>query len=162
MILKKLDDYFHILENVLLVVFPITIALFAVLQIVLRNFMQTSIPWIDPVIRISILWIALIGAMVATRQGGHIKIDIISNYLPKAYLAYVVAMSHSICTLVCTAMTYFSVKFVYEEYVYQSIIYADVPSWPFQLIIPLSFAVMSLRFFFKIFNAFGSSGEKIN
>ena len=55
-------------------------------QIVLRNGFSGGIIWADGLIRILVLWIGLVGAMVASRNGNHINIDIITKYLPDRVL----------------------------------------------------------------------------
>jgi TRAP-type C4-dicarboxylate transport system permease small subunit len=51
-------------------------------QIVLRNGFDGGIVWADSLLRIMVLWIALIGAVVASRDQRHINIDLISRFLP--------------------------------------------------------------------------------
>jgi TRAP-type C4-dicarboxylate transport system permease small subunit len=79
---SRLRIILHHLENALLVVLFIVVIGAANTQIVLRNLFESSISWIDPFLRITILWLALMGAMVATRKRVHIAIDLFLRYLP--------------------------------------------------------------------------------
>ena len=53
----------------------------AFLQIFLRNVFTTGLAWGDLVLRNLVLWIGFIGATLATREGKHINIDILSRSL---------------------------------------------------------------------------------
>jgi len=70
----------HRLEDGVLVALLLTMISLAVSQIVLRNGFDTGITWADSLLRVLVLWIALIGALVATRQQQHINIDLISRF----------------------------------------------------------------------------------
>ena len=53
----------------------------ALLQILLRNAFGFGFLWAESVLKILVLWIALLGAMVATREDHHIKIDLLERFL---------------------------------------------------------------------------------
>ncbi|WNO09650.1 TRAP transporter small permease [Teredinibacter sp. KSP-S5-2] len=148
---KKIGNGFHQVEIGLLVVIPIVAVVLSVLQIFLRNFFESSLPWIDPIVRITVLWIGLLGAMIATRHYEHICIDISSHYLSKPLLSIVYRVIALFSSAICGLMAYHSIRYVIEERAYESTMYADIPSWPFQAIIPIAFAVMCLRFFIQVF-----------
>ena len=42
--------------------------LLATTQILLRDLLETGLSWADPVLRLLVLWLALLGAMAATRD----------------------------------------------------------------------------------------------
>ena len=68
------------LEDSLLIGLVAALLLVAVAQIVLRNALGEGLLWAEPAMRIAVLWIAMIGAMVACREGGHIKINLLEVY----------------------------------------------------------------------------------
>ncbi|MDP6265026.1 MAG: TRAP transporter small permease subunit, partial [Pseudomonadales bacterium] len=73
----------HLIEDSALVISLLTMMTVAVVQIALRNFFDSGMFWADSFVRILVLWVALLGAMVATRENNHIKIDVLSRYLPE-------------------------------------------------------------------------------
>ena len=79
-ILNALFDYWAATERLLLVIVLLLLILLAVLQILLRNLFDTSLFWIDPFNRLLVLWLAVLGAMVATREREHIAIDALKHY----------------------------------------------------------------------------------
>ena len=77
---QTLNRWFHLFEDAMLVMVLLTMILLAVTQIFMRNVFDSSLLWADPVIRIAVLWIGLMGAMIGTRKGEHIAIDILDHY----------------------------------------------------------------------------------
>lgn len=72
-------------EELLLVVLLALTVLATFLQIVLRNLPDNpSLPWIDLAARLTVLWIGLLGASIATARGKHITVDVVSRFLPPA------------------------------------------------------------------------------
>ncbi len=145
-VFRKLSQSFYWLELSLLVLIPIAAVILSVLQIILRNAFETSLPWVDPMVRISVLWIGLLGAMIATRQSEHICIDVASHYLAEKWKKVVTVCVSFFASAICGLMAYHSWRFVIEEKTYQSVVYGEIPSWPFQMILPVAFVVMSFRF----------------
>ena len=74
-------QFFHLLEEGLLVLLMGLIIALAFSQIILRNFLSHSIWWADPLIRHLVLWASFLGATIATRKNQHIKIDIIFRFI---------------------------------------------------------------------------------
>jgi len=146
-VLEKIED--GILIGLLLVVI-----FMAVLQIFLRNFFDSGILWGDPLIRILVLWIGLIGAMVASRRNNHIRIDVISRYLPESIKKMTMLILSIFTALVCGAMTYFGLGLVIMEQQDGLLAFANIPAWVCESIIPFSFAIISLRYILFSFNGF--------
>lgn len=150
--IRRVGKAFHGLELFLLVLIPIAAVVLAVVQIILRNAFETSLPWVDPLVRISVLWIGLLGAMIATRHSEHICIDVASHYLSVKWKRVSTMFVSLLASCVCGVMAYHSWRFVIEEKIYESVVYGDIPSWPFQAILPVAFAVMSFRFIILLVN----------
>ncbi len=145
---KKIADVWALTERMALVAVLLSMIGFAVLQIVLRNLFDSSLFWIDPLNRILVLWLAILGAMVATRERDHISIDVLRHYASGAGLALLVRLTSLFAALVCGLMAYHSARFVYFEMIDQMSTFSDLPAWPFELIMPIGFLVMMLRFAF--------------
>ncbi|TXR54972.1 TRAP transporter small permease [Reinekea thalattae] len=120
--------------------------LLAVTQILLRNFVGISLFWIDPFNRLLVLWLALLGAMVATREREHISIDLLRHYSDRLWFKTLQRIAYFFSALVCALVAFHSSRFVYDEFVYQTTTFSNLPAWPFQLIMPIGFLVMALRF----------------
>ena len=90
----------------------------AVAQIILRNFFGTSLIWIEPLLQNAVLWIGLLGAMIASRNDEHIRIDVASTLLPEKYHPYLTVAVDLFTAFICVLVAWYSVGFVIEEYEY--------------------------------------------
>ena len=136
----------HRLEDGLIVAVLFAMVALAVLQVLLRNLDGPSVPWVDPLLQNGVLWIALLGAMIATRHDTHIRIDLATRYLPAPWVRGLSLVSDLFTAGVCAGMAWFSVLFVRDEAEFPMMAFGNVPAWWFQLIIPVGFAVIALRY----------------
>jgi len=144
LILYRLED--SILIGLLLVMISMT-----VIQILLRNLLGIGIVWGDVLVRVLVLWIGLLGAMVASRQGNHISIDVITRYLPERAKVAVYCIVDLFTAFICTTVAYYSLRFVMMEFEGGEMIFAKVPVWICEAIIPIALFVIALRYFILSF-----------
>jgi TRAP-type C4-dicarboxylate transport system permease small subunit len=137
-------------ESAMLVILLLGMMILAVAQIAMRNLLGTGVTWIDPLIRIAVLWIALIGAMIGTREGNHIAIDLLNQYIKGRWKWVVERLANALSAFVCAIMSWASILFVYDEYLYDTPAFGALPAWPFELIIPIGFSVMTIRFSLRV------------
>ena len=136
----------HIEDGILVGLLLLMIGL-AVLQIFLRNLFDAGIVWSDVLVRILVLWVGLVGAMVASREGNHINIDLLDRYLPDGAKVVVGVVVELFTALICSVMAYYSFLFVQVEYADGGFVFAAVPAWVCESIIPFAFTVIALRYF---------------
>lgn len=134
------------IEDGLLIVLLLSMITMAALQIFLRNVFSSGILWADGFVRILVLWIGLLGAMIASRDNHHISIDVISRYLPNKARQFSSLLTSIFTAGICSTMTVFSFKFVIEEKEGGMMAFASVPAWVCESIIPISFCVISIRY----------------
>lgn len=134
------------MENWIVVFILIAMLLIAVAQIFLRNFFGFGVVWAETLVRVLVLWISLIGAMVATRYGKHINIDILTRYLSPQAKNAVSALVNFFTAAVCAVIMYYSIHFIVLEYDDGSLAFANVPNWLCETIIPIAFFVMGGRY----------------
>ena len=156
MTLQKIED--GILVGLLLLMISM-----AVLQIFMRNMFDSGIIWGDALVRVLVLWIGLMGAMIASRNNHHISIDVLSKYLPKQIKKLTNLIIFIFTSLICGVMAYFSLIFVIMEKQDSFMAFANIPAWACESIIPIAFAIISLRYTFLsitcIANLFNSSTQ---
>lgn len=120
-------------------------------QILLRNIWHGGFTWADPLLRVMVLWVALLGAMAATRDDKHITIDILSRYLSAKGRLLSRLITDSFTGVVCALLAYHGARFVILEYQVDAMAFDRVPAWICELIIPIGFAIIALRFGFAVF-----------
>ncbi len=133
-------------EESLLVIILLGTIIIAVAQVLLRNFFHAGIPWGDSLVRIMVLWLGLIGAMIASRNHRHIKIDIISRHLVPASQILLRRFTDIITSGVCFIVAWYSYVFVRIEYQDGIIAFENVPVWVTEVIIPFAFLAMAIRY----------------
>lgn len=144
--LKHIGRGVRLLEDTLIVVLVLAMILLAASQIILRNLWGMGLVWADPLLRVMVLWVGLLGAMAATRRNNHITVDVLSRYLPLHIKRGVQRITGMFAMLVCLVLSWHGVRFVLMEYEAGAEVFSGVPAWWCELIIPLGFAVMAARF----------------
>ncbi len=138
--------WLHRLEDALIVVVLLSMVVLAVTQILLRNLNGTSLMWVDPLLQNGVLWIGMLGAMIASRNDSHIRIDLASHYLSPAWQRGLSVLVDLFTSAVCAVVAWFSLATVREEATLGLKAFGSVPSWWLQGIIPLGFALIALRY----------------
>ncbi|MCF6202459.1 MAG: TRAP transporter small permease [Methylococcaceae bacterium] len=144
--LKKFHQLLLKTEAGLLIGLLLLMIVIAVIQIVMRNFMGAGLIWAESLLRITVLWLALLGAMVASRNDEHIAIDVLVNKLPQKLKTIMVRFTRAVTSFICIIVTWFSLKFVLDEYEYGGIAFGVIPHWLCEAIIPFSFFIMAVRY----------------
>jgi C4-dicarboxylate transporter DctQ subunit len=135
------------IEDWLLVIMLAVMIVLAVTQIAYRNIAGGGVVWIDPMLRMLVLWVALSGAVIASRTDNHIRIDFFAKYMTGKYYYYIKRVVHVYCVIICALIAWYSVSFVRMDYEYGTEAFAGMPAWITQLIIPIAFGLMAFRYF---------------
>lgn len=136
----------RIVEDGFLALLLVIMLGFALAQIVLRNLFDSGIGWGDDLVRTLILWIALVGSMIAARQGRHIRIDALLRLVPDSGRPWVERGMDLLTAGICGFMARLGHEFWALEYADGFIAFGAVPSWVPVAMIPVAFAIMALRY----------------
>jgi TRAP-type C4-dicarboxylate transport system permease small subunit len=147
--LERLDALIARVEKCLIVALLGLMVVTAFSQIVLRNLLGTGLSGSEPLVRYLVLWVGFIGAALAVRQGRHITIEVFSLLKTGKSGRLMAALPLLTSTLVCAFMTYAAVKFVHDEAQIGDNRFLGLPAWVPELIIPIAFGVMTLRFLLR-------------
>ncbi len=144
-VIAAFDKILTLIVSVLVSIVLVSMVGLSFSQVVLRNIFDSGIPWADVILRHMVLWICMLGGVLATRQGRQISIDIltrISGDKVKTVLYWV----GSLFTL---AVLFFlmraSSEFVMGEREFGSKLYGIIPAWYAQIIIPAGFLLIALQ-----------------
>lgn len=136
----------HGIENGFLLLLIFAAVSIATAQIVLRNSGADALVWADQALNILVLWIAMAGALVASREKNHIAIDLLSHYLSGWPKRLVAAITYGATTACCAIAAWFGAHFVVEEREYGDIAFLNIPLWICEAIIPVVLALIALRY----------------
>lgn len=132
------------LETLLLVwVLAATLGL-SLLSMVLR-WLGTGLSFTDPLIRHGVLWLGLLGASAAARVDGHVQLSALSWLLSPGQRLLLTRLTAAAAAPVCAIFTRSSIAFVSAEREAASLAFGGLPLWPLQIILPLGFALLTLR-----------------
>jgi len=136
----------HWLEDASLAFLLGSLITLACLQILLRNFFDTGLVWIGPLLRYGVLWVGLLGALAATRSREHIAIDALGRILPSPFGTLARSLAALFACGICGLIAYHAARLVALDRDAETMAFAEVPAWILECIIPLAFGGMSLRF----------------
>ncbi|MBW1813319.1 MAG: TRAP transporter small permease subunit, partial [Deltaproteobacteria bacterium] len=77
--LTSINQFFILFEKVLLTTLLFSMIVLSFGQVVARNLFSTGFIWVDQMLRLEVLWVAFIGAALATEFNQHIKIDFLAS-----------------------------------------------------------------------------------
>jgi len=143
----------HRFEDWLLTLFVVALIVLAGLQIVLRNVFDGGFTWADPVLRMLVLWSAMLGAMIAARDDQHIGLDFIHRLVDgvKLRIARVIALGFA--AVLCGAMAWYSWGLVQLDREGGTEGVVGIPAWVLELVLPIGFGLMAVRFAIRAFAA---------
>ena len=134
------------IENGLLVALLGFLIVFSFAQIVLRNVFSIGVTWGDGLTRVVVLWLALLGALAASRDGRHIRMNAFLQWLPPRLQVVVGVGSDLFAAVVSAALAYFAFEFVRQARSYGDVLLGQFPAWWFESIMPVAFALIAYRF----------------
>ena len=145
--LKKIQAFIIQIECLSVILLLLLMIILAFSQVILRNLFNFSFIWVDVVVRMSVLWVAILGASIATSERAHIHINFGTKPLPKPYDSYLEAFLTLLTTTVCFFFSLVALEFVSVEIASESVVDAlNTPEWVFTTIFPIGFIVMTLKF----------------
>lgn len=154
--MRSLDRATAILEGLLIILFLSLMVALTFLLVVFRalythshiqwaNMVLGQIDWTEPMVRLLVLWITFLGASLLTRDNKHIKIDLISPFLPPKWLP----VREFILSVAGMGVISFMIKASFDcvrlEMNLESTLFMGIPSWVGQIILPAGFSVIFFR-----------------
>ena len=145
-VLKFVDRWLEKISGWLLVGLLGVMIVMAFGQVVLRNFFHTSIEWGDIFLRHLVLWVGYFGAVIATGERRHLKIEFVTKLVPPKMRKIFFIITNLFAAFICYFLMQASVIFVQSEIEFGSKLILDIPRWYFIIIIPIGYAIVSFRF----------------
>ncbi|MEM9531114.1 MAG: TRAP transporter small permease [Pseudomonadota bacterium] len=133
-------------EAIVLTAMTLGILALAVTQIVLRNMFDSGLNWADPLLRLSVLWLGLIGAVAAARAGRNIRIDLVGRFLPAGLTRGVETLNHLTAAGVCGLLAWHGGRMVALEREFADTGVLGLAIWVQQTVIPVAFGIMALLY----------------
>ena len=146
-------DRLHRAEDGLLACLLIVMIVLAGTQILMRNLFDSGFVWIDPLLRVLVLWLGLIGATVASRHNKHIRIDLLSRYFQRNTHRLIQSLVAQVSAWTCLVIAWFGMDWIRLDYADAVTTFAGIPAWTVEIIVPLAFALIGLRYLVRSFRS---------
>ena len=143
---SRFDRLGRLVENIALVVMLGGMIVLAFGQIVLREVFETGFVWADELIKLMVLWLAMIGAVAASRDDRHIRIDVLSQILPDGVIKYARVLVDVFAAVVSAVVAWQAWRYLQLEIEFEDQVLIDTPAWIAHVIVPFAFALISYRF----------------
>lgn len=148
--LSLLERIGRIAEDTALVVLLGSMVVLAFTQIVLRQFFDSGIGWADELVKIIVLWLAMVGSIAAARDNRHIRIDVLSHVLPGKLVILSRVVVDLFAAAVCAVIAWQAWRYLQVEIEWQETVLEDLPAWIAHAIVPAAFLLISYRFLVSV------------
>ena len=133
----RLEDFFGIASLVSMAVLPLT-------ELVGRPLLGIGVPGSVGVVQHLTMWVAFLGAMIASRQRRHLALAT-ATFLPAGFRPFAEVVSAVATTGVGAVLAWTSAQMVYAERLSIQTLTGGLPIWVAMTIIPAGFGVVALR-----------------
>ena len=120
--------------------------LLAVGQIVLRIFFSFGFIWADELVKLFVLWIALIASIAASRSNRHLRIDLLSHFVAEKYARIPRIVVDAFAAGMCGLLAWHSWRYVQLTIEFEDTVLTGFPAWVAYILLPACFVLMSYRF----------------
>ena len=116
------------------------------IEVVRREVFSYSSIWGEEIVRYSFIYLAWIGASAAVRERGHIRIDVIMNYVPRTVKSLLYIFGDIVMFIVAVVALYWSWETVTVSWRFGSVTHGlRISQVYFLFAVPFGFALVSVR-----------------
>jgi TRAP-type C4-dicarboxylate transport system permease small subunit len=154
-LLGRLEKTGTALETTLLVSMLTAMMLVAVGQIIMREVFGTGFGWADELVRLMVLWLAMVGSIAACRENRHIRIDALAHVMPDIAVHIIRIVVDLFAAFVCAVIAFQAWRYLQIEIEYEDTVLVDTPAWIAHSIMPAAFALIAYRFLIGVLKQTG-------
>jgi TRAP-type C4-dicarboxylate transport system permease small subunit len=133
-------------ERWLLLVFYVMLVGTMFIEVVRREMFSYSSIWGEEMVRYSFIYLAWIGAAAAVKERGHIRIDVIMNYVPPRVKAVLYIFGDVVMFVVALIALYWSWEAVHTSWRFGSVTHGlRISQTWFLFAVPFGFGLVMLR-----------------
>jgi TRAP-type C4-dicarboxylate transport system permease small subunit len=147
---RKLKGALRAIESGILVAALAAMIGVAAWQVIARNLFDTGLLWGDGFVRVLVLWVAMVGAMIASRNDEHIRMDVLARFVSPAVQRQLKRFACADTSAVLFVFAWYSLQFVRVEYEYQTIAFGGVPGWICEAVMPVAGLVIAVRYLLHV------------
>ncbi len=146
LLLGRLEKAGTALETIMLVSMLTAMMLVAVGQIIMREAFGAGFGWADELVRLMVLWLAMVGSIAACRENRHIRIDALSHIMPDIAVKLIRVLVDVFAASVCVVIALQAWRYLQIEIEYGDEVLVHTPAWIAHSIMPAAFGLMAYQF----------------
>jgi TRAP-type C4-dicarboxylate transport system permease small subunit len=151
-LIERLTRGLRLVESGALAALLATMIGLAAYQVIARNLFDSGVMWGDGLVRVLVLWVTLLGGMVASRYDEHIRMDLAGRFLSVRGDRLRQRLTSAFTAAICGLFAWHSARFVWLDYQDGVTAFAAVPAWVCESIMPFGATVMCLRYLLHVFD----------
>ena len=133
-------------ERWLLLVFYVMLVGTMFIEVVRREIFSYSSIWGEEIVRYSFIYLAWIGAAAAVKERGHIRIDVLMHYVPRAVKTLLYIFGDLVMLVIAVIALYWSWESVHISWKFQSVTDGlRIGRYFFLFAVPFGFALVIFR-----------------
>lgn len=144
--LLRIDRFIAVVETALVVFLLGSMVLLSFTQVILRNVFSTGLIWADTFLRQLVLWVAFLGGSLAVQNRRHLNIDVLTRFMSERGKKMARLATDLFAGALSLLFFEASLEFVRNEMAQATTLFLEIPTWYFQLIIPIGYGLLSFRF----------------
>ncbi|MDX1488244.1 MAG: TRAP transporter small permease subunit, partial [Acidiferrobacterales bacterium] len=145
---EALRAYVPEAEDIVTAVALLAIVVLPIIEVVGRALIGVGVPGSIDYVRHLTLWVAFLGAAVAARQDRHLALGF-ASFLKGRWHVAASMLAGSVATAVTLILAWASVDFVRLNVQSIATIGGFIPEWVAQIVMPLGFLLIGMRFFWR-------------
>ena len=123
-------------------------------ELTVRGLFGRSNLWTDEISRVLLIALVYVGTIGVTRDGRHVRVEILLDFLPPRARAVLDRVTDVLCLIFALSATWLGIEYVRESIRFGlSFAHSNLPFpvWAAQLVVPVGFAFISLRLILRLF-----------
>jgi len=137
-------------ENCLAATALLAMAVLPALELFLRAVFNWGVPGSSAYVQNLTLWVGFLGALLASRDDRHLTLFSVAGFLPQRAREVTTVFAACVSAAVASGLSWASLQFVRADMASPVIIAGWLPVWVVESILPVTFAVIALRFVTKV------------
>jgi C4-dicarboxylate transporter, DctQ subunit len=110
------------------------------------HFSSQQFGWAEDLMSALLLWLVMVGSVVAAGRLGHFRLRIVESLLPAGLAMALRRLAFFAAALVSLVLAWHGLQAVLLEFEFGRVVFGCLPLWMIHAIVPASFAVMGVRF----------------
>jgi tripartite ATP-independent transporter DctM subunit len=149
---------FESLENGLMVLALGLMLILPLAESILRRFFGIGIVGSAIFVQHLVLYVGMLGSVIAARRGRLLSISFVTNYLKDGWKTAATVYANSFAVVIACYLVIASIQFIIAKYTGGDTLIQGVPLWPILLILPFGFALVAGRTFLQVSSSWTTRG----